>query len=514
MTGPFSPRDQMIAFTTVVARILRARKVGAVAMGVGLVATVVLALSTHRLYRSEAVLVYERGAQAVGATEGTSARGLASRVGDMMTSRERLEGLVKEMNLYPGIVDRRGVVDAADELRRHLKITAREESTLEISYDGESRDLAKNVLDRLISRVIDDDARRRTREAEDALKFLQNERHQADDELRKKEGALSAFLATHPQLAGEVGSATSGGLIRAADRDRASAASGDVASLELQAAQIEESLNAISPLAVAGGPGQALADPSLLAAQGRAEAELQAARAELAEKQAHFTNEHPDVKMAMRRVSMAEASIRRAESLAIASRRTPSASPAAGGSASASADAIRIGALKRALAAVHQQIAAAHGRSAPRGEMPKNTGSMVAIDTEWTRLNRDVVEASERQTQLQTRQFQAELTVMLTQAGEGPRLVVADRPFRPTGPIAGGRFKITLAGLVGSILLTLLAMGVSSAFDDHLYAPSDLVRVMADDCIVVLIPNPPPKLPPKSDDEQNNGQVGNERASG
>ena len=75
MTGPFSPRDQMIAFTTLVSRVLRARKVGAVAMGFGLGATVVLALSTHRLYRSEAVLVYEHGAQAVGATEGTSARG-------------------------------------------------------------------------------------------------------------------------------------------------------------------------------------------------------------------------------------------------------------------------------------------------------------------------------------------------------------------------------------------------------------------------------------------------------
>ena len=68
---------------------------------------------------------------------------------------------------------------------------------------------------------------------------------------------------------------------------------------------------------------------------------------------------------------------------------------------------------------------------------------MVAIDTEWTRLNRDVVEASERQTQLQTRQFQAELTLMLTQAGEGPRLVVANRPYRPTGQsrAAGSRSR-------------------------------------------------------------------------
>ena len=57
-------------------------------------------------------------------------------------------------------------------------------------------------------------------------------------------------------------------------------------------------------------------------------------------------------------------------------------------------------------------------------------------------------------------------------------------------------------------------MGVSSAFDDHLYAPSDLARVMVDDCIVVVIPTTPPQLPPKSSDDQNNDKVGNELASG
>ena len=174
-----------------------------------------------------------------------------------MTSRERLKGVIKDMGLYRSIVDKRGLVDATDEMRKHLKVATREGYTVQLSYDGESRQLAKDVLDRLIKDVIDEDTKDRSREAEgQALKFIGNERRQADEDLKAKDTALSVFLAAHPQLAGEVGNATSGGLLRAADRDRVVAPTGDVASLELQAAQIQESLSAAGARPNAGGERQ------------------------------------------------------------------------------------------------------------------------------------------------------------------------------------------------------------------------------------------------------------------
>ena len=219
------------------------------------------------------------------------------------------------------------------------------------------------------------------------------------------------------------------------------------------------------------------------------------ARADLADKQTRLTNEHPDVKMAVRRLALAEAAARHAAAAAVAS--THSAPIAEAPSAGASDDSARVAALKRALAAVQQQIASSRGRAAPRAEsLPKTSGSMVAIDTEWIHLNRDVVEARERQSQLQSKQSQADLAAMLISAGEGPHLVVVDRPFQPQSPIAGGRSKIAMAGTAGSLVLALLALAVFSVFDDRLYAVPDVERVLSD-CLVVVIPSMPRQLEAK-----------------
>jgi hypothetical protein len=510
MSGPLSPREHLVAFAAIAARLRRGAGVGVVALAVGLAVSAALVFNTHRLYRSEATVTFERGAQAVGYGDGTSAKALAARVDEMLTSRQRLEGLIKEMKLYAGLVDKRGMTEGIDEMRRHLKVVLRDGDTMQISYDGESRPLARDVLDSLIRGVIDEDTHRRSREANAATTFLEHERQQADDDLKAKEAALSEFLTSHPQLAGEVGTAASGGLIRAADRDRAAASSGDVASLELQAAQIEESLNAAGVQAV-GLPNESITDPALVAAQARAEGELQAARADLADKQLRLTNEHPDVKMALRRVSLAEAAVRHAAAAVAASRTAVKpvvVAPTEGGGT----DSSRVAALKRALVAVRQQIASVRGRSSPRTDVPKTSGSMVAIDTEWSRLNREVAEAGQRQTQLQSKQFQAELSAMLTSAGEGARLVVADKPFLPMRPIAGGRFKIALAGMAGSTMLALLAMAVFAAFDDHLYGVADVGRVL-NDGIVVVIPSTPRKLQAKPDNDEDD-PVGSGVSSG
>jgi hypothetical protein len=507
MKGTTSPREYLAVALSLLARLRRWWAPGVVGLAVGLSITVVLALSTHRLYRSEALLTYEGGAQGVMGGDGISQRSMAARVNDMITSRQRLEALINDMKLYRSIVDKRGIVEAIDEMHRHMKVSTGEGYSYRVSYDGDSRDLAKDVLERLLDGVIGDEHQRLTQQTGDTRHFLQSERQRADDDLKAKESALSAFLAKHPQLAGEVGAASSGGLIRAADRDRSEVSGGEVASLEMQAAQIEESLAALGS-STAGVPGAPPDAPGLVAAEARAQTELQAARSDLIDKQARLTNEHPDVKTALRRVAVAEADVRRAQAALAAARvQMPVHAPLP-----AAADDTRAAALRRALAAVRQQIAASRGRSsAPRAEMPKSTSSMVEIDTQWTRLNREVSEARERQTQLQSKQFQAELAATLTAAGEGGQLVIADRPLRPLRPVAGGRFKIVLLGTIGSMLLALLLVSAFAAFDDRLYGSSDIERVLGDG-IVIVIPIAQHKMLPLDAAEAGDEEGG--RASG
>jgi hypothetical protein len=143
-------------------------------------------------------------------------------------------------------------------------------------------------------------------------------------------------------------------------------------------------------------------------------------------------------------------------------------------------------ALRHALAAVRAQIAGSRGRTIPRAELPSAPGTMVAVDTEWTRLSREATEARERQSQLETRQFQAQLLATLLKGGMGGRLVMIDSPLRSLRPISGRRVKVALVGSVMSIALAALATFVLAVFDDRLYNERDIERTVGEGVIVVI----------------------------
>jgi uncharacterized protein involved in exopolysaccharide biosynthesis len=490
-----SPQDFLALAGSLVLRAVRAAWVGAIVLAAGLAVTAGWTLSAKRLYRSEAVFLYERGVSSasVGAGgEGDSPRQVGTRLQDMLVSRQRLDALIKQMKLYPRIADHRGQIEAIEEMRKHINLAIRDGYTFKASYDSENRELAQSVLDALVKGVAEDDGQRRLREAEETKEFLNAERKQADEALKTKESALSGFLAQHPQLAAETGTtgASTGGIIRAADRDRASSGNGggEIASLELQAAQLEEALASAGQSAPGLPPAEPGADPVLVAARARAATELQNAQRDLADKQARYTNEHPDVKTALRHVADAEATLRRTEQLLAEHHKSAAASAPAAAVAAESGDASigRAAALRRALAAVRSQIAAVKSRTSAPAEVPKSVPSLVSIDTEWTRLTRDVAEARERQAQLEVRQFQAQLVATLASAGQGARVVVADPPYRPTRPISGERSKIALVGGVASLLLALLAVALVGAFDDRLYGAHDVDRVVGDTVVIVV----------------------------
>ncbi len=498
MTDETSPREYLSALIALAPRALRALWIGGIVLVIGLGVTVAWTLSTDHLYRSEAVVAYDHGVRTstVGTGDGDSPREISGRLRDMLTSRQRFEKIIKEMNLYRRIAERHGMGEAIDEMKRHVLITSREDMAYRVSFDAAGRELAQRGLELLVNGVVDDDAQRRIHEADETKHFLDAERRHADDDLKIKESALAGFLAAHPVYAHEaVGSAASaGGAIRGRTEPNTSGSSAEVAQLELQAAQIEEAL-AAAGVHVTAGTGPVDSSPAV-AARERARAELQQAQRALTEKQAMYTNEHPDVKAAIRHVAVSEAAFHRAEAGVEADRAGQQAAtpPSPGGGGDEGQDTARTAALKHALGAIRSQIASVKSRTVVvRDPVPTEGGSPVATDIEWTRLNRDVAETRERQMQLQGKQFQAELMATLAGGGQGGRLVVIDPPFRPVRPITGGRFKIAGAGLAASIVLSFLTIVLFAAFDDRLYGDRDIHRIVKDGIVVVI-----PKLTGKS----------------
>ena len=494
MTDETSPREYLSAAIALVPRALRALWIGGIVLVIGLGVTVAWTLSTDHLYRSEAVVAYDHGVRTsttVGMIDGDSPREISGRLRDMLTSRQRFEKIIKELNLYRRIAERHGMGEAIDEMKKHVLINSREDMAYRVSFDAAGRELAQRGLELLVNGVVEEDAQRRVREADETKHFLDAERKHADEDLKTKESALAGFLAAHPVYAHEAvgAAAAAGGAIRGREPvpGAPASSSAEVAQLELQAAQIEEALAAAGVHVAATGPVDA---PPLVAARERARAELQTAQRALTEKQAMYTNEHPDVKAAIRHVAMAEAAFHRAEASVEADRAGQKQElPAGAGAPDDGQDTARTAALKHALGAIRSQIASVKSRAVVvRDPVPTEGGSSspVATDIEWTRLNRDVAEARERQVQLQGKQFQAELMATLAGGGQGGRLVVIDPPFRPVRPITGGRFKIAGAGLAASIVLSLLTIVLFAAFDDRLYGDRDIHRIVKDGIVVVI----------------------------
>jgi uncharacterized protein involved in exopolysaccharide biosynthesis len=113
-----------------------------------------------------------------------------------------------------------------------------------------------------------------------------------------------------------------------------------------------------------------------------------------------------------------------------------------------------------------------------------------AVETEWTRLFRDVSEARERQSQLESKQFQATLFATLAGSGEAGKLVVIDPAFKPSRPVAGRRATTAAIGIVGSLLLSLLVMVAVAFLDERMYSAEDVQRVVGDQFVITV-----PSLP-------------------
>ncbi|HVR64397.1 MAG TPA: hypothetical protein VMU50_21000, partial [Polyangia bacterium] len=277
----------------------------------------------------------------------------------------------------------------------------------------------------------------------------------------------------------------------------------ELAGLEMQASQIEDMLATATSARPVPAAGASPAEQAAALSRSQAEAALSAARRELADRRATFTDEHPDVKAAQRRVLEAESDLRRSNA-AIIAHPTPAAEAAA--AEEDPAGSARAASLRRALGAVRAQISSIRSRTAPKPLVPKASGKAsnadqgaVAVDTEWTRLFRDVSEARERQNQLESRQFQTSLYATLASSGGAGRLVIVDPAFKPIRPVAGRRMTMALMGGAGSVALALLVMLCLAFLDERLYSTGDVQGVIGDQ-FVVLVPalplNERKRLPP------------------
>jgi uncharacterized protein involved in exopolysaccharide biosynthesis len=99
------------------------------------------------------------------------------------------------------------------------------------------------------------------------------------------------------------------------------------------------------------------------------------------------------------------------------------------------------------------------------------------LETQWLKLTRAVTEAHQRQDQVESQLFKADIDSSSERAGHGVQVSVIDPAFLPERALPPGRTLIALMFLGGALALGALGALIRAAFDDRLFATRDLAGI-------------------------------------
>jgi uncharacterized protein involved in exopolysaccharide biosynthesis len=509
-TAAPTTRDQLERALALLKRSLAYKKRAILVFLVGVLLAVPFVFTRPRLYKSDTVILYHEtihSADINGGEGGGSdaARRAGARLRELLMSRSSLEPIIVDMHLFAKkgkTLDRRELTEAVDDMRKHIKFTAREGDTFEVSFQGSTAAEAQEVTRRLGEMIVQEASTRRSESAKVLKEFLDKESEQQSAELRGLEAELAQFAALHPALAARLSNPQ--GTTAATGTPMAPAPTSSdpiLAGLEARAARIDRQLRA----AAAGSnapPPKPLVPPFVPPPES---AELVAARRDLADKEARFTDKHPDVVAARARVKAAEA----AQAQTVATAEAAYAATVASAKAAAQDEtppktAADEAALRQQLIDVQNQIAARRGvtlKAVGRdgGTTPAAVdipGGEVGLEVEFRRLQREVNEARERQRQLDQKVFKASITASSVMNDRNVQVTVLDPAYLPPAPMSLSRTTLLAALLFLCVVLSFGTALVSAYLDDRIYDTFDL-RQFESLPVVGVIPRAP-ALPPKS----------------
>ncbi|WP_437600847.1 protein kinase [Sorangium sp. So ce590] len=446
--------------------------------------TVLVVQSRKPAYRSETVIFYREGVKAtyLGPDGPDPLRTLSARLKETLLARSNLEKVVTEFNLFPEVLEKRGMVDAVDRLRLKITFKARSTDTFAISAEGQTREQAQEVTQRLADILVEETTRMRRSQAKLTNEFLDAELKRAEQDVEKAETELAAFLAEHPEFAAEqntAGGAQAGAAVRERER-RSTTTDPTLEALERQVPRLRSRLTGKPEQAAQSATG--LPSPALVRQKEQAEQELATARRDLGDKQSRFTEQHPDVRAAVARVNNAEAALRRAEAALLV---PPPPEPVMEVPATDEAEKAKI---RAQLAKIEREIAARRGaKIGTAADASETAKAIINTETDWSRLSREKARAQQRLADLEGKSFRAEMAASSEQGGYSAQIEVLDPAYRPSAPSSPSRLILAVAGLFASVAAGIAAAAARGiVLDDRVYDMEDIDRMALAPVLVVV----------------------------
>jgi uncharacterized protein involved in exopolysaccharide biosynthesis len=495
-----SPRERIARFKSLARRGLGYWKMAALILLVGCGVALFVAMRVKLIYRSECVVLFKPALKTSDRQEEESpserAAKMAPKLKEVLTTRSRFEGIIKEFGLYPKVVESKGMVEAVDEMRGHVGFRGRDSETFVISFENESAELAQKVTQRLADTMIDEFTKSSVSSARQQTEFIAVQEARSEQELEGANKALATFLTVHPEFAVEAKGGSAFGpagpgagampFMPSLPKDPAAMGDPQLAVLFRQKARLEEEVRNGSgtPVAAPPAPGAAASAERiarLTAARDEAAKFAASAQSDLAEKRTKLTDAHPDViaaksqaDAAARQLHQAEVQLATAQAVLSGANANPYDPPPTNGNAD----------LQKRLAAIDAQIGARRSvmqkSSAPAAvdgggvAAAPVTNELVELETEWQRLLRVLHDVKGEHDDLKQRLERAKLQSSAAEAAGGDQMQMLDPAYKPMRPSQGGRTK---TAMMGGIMALLLALGYAFSrvfFDDTIIDEADV----------------------------------------
>jgi succinoglycan biosynthesis transport protein ExoP len=395
-------------------------------------------------YRSEALILVEQQKIPERYVTPNVVGDLQERLQSMtqqILSRTRLQRLIEQLRLYPDLRARKTMDDVVDRMRKDIEVEpirggkgAGEITAFRISYATRSPSLAQQVTNELTSLFIEENLQARTEQSESTTAFLESQLEQARQELAEQEKRMGEYKARYlgelpeqEQSNMQILSSLESQLqSRTTALDRAQQEKVYLESMRSEYVAMQEAAQRAEGLGPI--PGAAV-DPVL--------SDLQK---QLAEAEAKYTPEHPDVVRLRQQLEQWKARHRKAEA------GVGSGSRAGVGLAGKPALAEVESRLKALNVEIQSQKKEMEELSRKIREYQARLSMTPLREQQLAEVLRSYQNSKENYQSLLQKRMQSELATSLEKRQQGEQFRILDPPSLPQKPAEPNRPKIVLIG--------------------------------------------------------------------
>lgn len=440
--------------------------VGVIAV-VGVGASLVVALTSTRIYQSRAMVAYkpsiDRASLGWEGGGGLPDNFLRQQVGQVLASNTLLLSIARKLDLYPKERETSAPEVILEFLRSAISYNTVGNDSFWIAFEYKDKALAQKACAELVNSFIQQNIREKLRAAAATQAFMEGEAAKVMVQLKKVESELATFVAKHPEF--QIDPATGMPRGTAALQQPGGARS----TLSRQLLGVRSTPDLREALAAKGRLQADLlgTNPQGAARLTRATEDLAAARRTLGVLQRKYTDKHPDVKRAAAYVRQMQLQVLTAKKAQDIQKGNMSS-------------------IAKRLAEVDRKIARL---SRPKSSMKKMESNMPAVakpkvvdpttlaanlEQRWYALDGERTVARARNEQIQIQLQRSKLATGIERKQAEKEYSIIDKANFPGKPIRPSRKKIVMAGsalamMVGLGLATLLVI-----FDPKIYNEDDL----------------------------------------